>query len=171
MTAFERRHPPSSTAPSVVLQGLVSREVLAANPTGSTDKSVALIDGGDTQIGSVALASWVKRTDSATLGTTWEVLQRGTYLVNLHVPVTDPTVEINVSYNAPTGVRQGKFAPFDDSVYANNAVIVVTGADIAAGTNVLRGHIGDGTGKAPAAGVFFAPLNCCMRITRMGDAA
>ena len=171
MTYFQRRDPPDSEAPSVVLQGLVSREILAAKPTGSTDKSVALIDGGDAQIGSVALATWIKRTDSATLGTTWEILQRGTYLVTMHVPLTDPTVEISVSYNAPTGIRQGKFAPFDDSVSANNAVIVVTDADIAAGTTIIRGHIGDGTGRAPAAGVFSAPLNCCMRITRMGEAA
>lgn len=177
---------PNPNAP--VLQEVTIRGVdnTGTNFHGTIDTSVARFNGAVTQIGAVPLADWVTVTDSATLGTVVSILQRGLYMALLYVPLTGgSTFQCGVTFNAPVGIRQGNFEPYDASVYASGFVfgslleiapggwptlpIPITEADILAGTNLIRGQYTDVAGNPPLGGAFIDPANVVLRISRFGD--
>lgn len=175
---------PRGGVSDVVLQGAIVREVDVLAPTGSVDNTVFLFDGAMTQVGSVALASWIRRTDSATLGTTFDILQRGLYACLFYVPLAAAqTTQAGVTYNAPIALRQGNFEPFDPDVFSSNfkfasttqghfptqALIPIGQGDVDAGTAVIRAQMSDVAGGAPPGAAFVDPLNVALRIFRVGE--
>lgn len=182
---------PPGSGPSVTttLQGAIIPTVVAATATGSTDDLVVWFTGASIQIGAVALASWLTRVDSATLGTTLTVTQSGLYAVYLYIPwAAGFNVLSAVSYNATVALRQTTPPePISPLVYSasfkaatsiqgsvpGNALIPVLQSDIDAGTNVIRCHSSNplAAGTPPPAGAYIAVAATCVRIFRIGDVA
>lgn len=178
--------PGGGAGTTVVRQGVLIRGVDVASLTGSTDITVALFNGATTDLGSVAIASWMTRVDSATLGTTVTISQSGVYDCLFYTPLAQGVnVQAGVTYNAPVAIRQGNFEPFAASVFASNfkfsttiqgglqtkATIPVLQSEIDGGTSVIRAQWGNIQGNPPQGQAAIDPGNVCLRIFRVGDVA
>lgn len=173
---------------TVTRQGIIVPVLTAASPVGSTDSTVILWTGASVQVGTVALASWVTRADSATLGTTFTIIQPGIYSVVLYIPFNGGDVANSVTLDATAAQRQTAIPePMDPQCYANNfqfatgdlvskpitALVPVLQADIDAGggANVIRAHVVDinTPGAPPPAAIFLNTAETVVRIFRVGD--
>ncbi len=173
---------------TVVEQGAIIPEVVAATATGSTDDQVLNFTGATVQVGALSVATWLTRTDSATLGTRLQPIQSGIYSVVLYIPwAAGQNVFWAITYNATTAQRQTTNAePVAPESYAAaflsptviegdtiTAIIPVSQEDIDAGTNIIRCHSGDpiAPGDTPPAGAYISVAQTGCRIFRIGDMA
>lgn len=171
---------------TVELQGLITPVIVAVTATGSTDDLVLLFTGVGTTIGDVALGDWITRTDSATLGTTFAILQPGIYDCFLYVPWSaGRSVGNAITKDATVAERQTAVPePTSPSVFGGNfkttttiqttpvaCSIPVTQAEIDADTNIIRAHSFDPlvAGTAPPAASYVNVNEVVFRIFRTGD--
>lgn len=179
---------PAGGGSSVVLQGAIIPTIVAVTATGTVDDLVLSFTGATVQIGAVPVASWLTRTDSATLGTTLAVLQPGYYSAIVYVPwAAGQNVMSQITYNATAAQRSAAVAePLDPECFGARAkaattiesmsvqgLIPVTQADIDAGTNIIRAQVANplAAGTPPAAAAYAAVAETVCRIFRFGDIA
>lgn len=171
---------------TVVEQGAVIPAVVAVTATGSVDDQVLNFTGATVQVGPIPVATWLTRTNSATLGTTLVPIQSGIYSVLLYIPwAAGFNVFWAVTYNATVAQRQTvNCEPLAPECFAAafqsptaiegnsvEAVIPVSQADIDAGTAIIRCHSGNPIvpGTTPPAAAYVAVADTVCRIFRIGD--
>lgn len=188
MSCIYRHDGVDPSGSSVVLQGIIVPEVIAATAAGSTNTSVALFDQPSIQVGSVTLADWITRTDSATLGTELRILQPGVYSVSAFMGLASGAeVSMGVSRGASGTLLTGVMTMVDPECYgiefqlassikslAPTGEIPITQTMIDAGgnENLIRVHYYvTTTGGAVPAGSFVNDDDVLVRIFRTGDVA
>lgn len=171
----------------VVLQGGVFPTIVAVTATGSIDVLVVHFTGASIQIGTPTVASWVTRVNSATLGSTFAIIQPGVYDCQLALPYGNTNAGAALSLDATLAQRQvgppiGNTAEVYASYFQFNTLVgniplsasmTVTTAQISAGTNVIRAHafIPGFASNPPPAVDWIAPTGTFLRIIRTGNAA
>lgn len=167
-------------------QGAIIQEIDPAGASGSTDDLVALFQVATVQIGAVALASWLSRSDTVALGTVVTIIQEGVYTMHFYVPwATGQNVGCALTIDATVAQRQTVVPePTAPEVLATNfrsntsiqatpvwATVNITPAIIAAGENTLRAHTFNPLAAgSPAAGAAYVngPA-CAWQIRRIGS--
>lgn len=181
--------PGGGVGSDVVLQGILVDTVVAVTATGSTEILVLQFTGASTQIGTPALATWVTRADSATVGTTFTITQPGVYAAQLDVPwASGQTVGTAVSLDAPLALRDGTTSPLtiEPSVYASNfkfsttiqsgdtnCILTITQTQIDAGENIVRAEVytPGAPGTVVPAAAYINVAEVSFRLFRMGTTA
>ena len=170
---------------TVVLQGIIAAQVDAATAaSGSTDTSVLLFELASIQVGAVTLADWVTRVDSATLGTTFTILQPGVYGVDAFMGLAAGVeVSMGVTLDASVAQRQGASTMVDPQMFDTDfsisgvisslnpsADMAITQAQIDAGDNVIRVQAWVTTTGAVVPGAsYINDEDVLVRIFRNGD--
>lgn len=168
--------------------GILNRAVqvseLSTTPTGTVNTSVCSWVGASQNRGLDALANWVTRADSATLGTLFTILQPGVYFGTFQPVLINAASWIGgVSFNAtaaqllagtPPDGTDPEFETRSDfispsGVQSRNHIgpIRVTAADIAGGTNLVRCHATNSS-AAPAQGIFSLTA-CSFMLQQIGS--
>ncbi len=165
----------------------LSANALAATPAASDAAAdvVAVFAGADVNRGQGSLADWVLRVDSATLGTSWEILKRGKYSVDVTLDIAASARVIGAISVDGGGVQLNS----DPSLAAvstrdrsdtTNPAATTTGMKLhatvyvnqtaakTAGQALIRVLIGDGANTGAIAGDFVL-TECKITISRVDD--
>ena len=178
-----------SPSTSVRNQGATIREVLPAAAFGTAEDQVMLFRADTIQIGSVPVESWLRRQNSATLGTTLKITQSGMYECVFVLPLNSGVAAVNTatSKDARPDQRTGalvaaleqpeifgasfKFSTTIQSLDTSCVIPVTRPEARNPNAGIIRLLFGDVVGGTIPAGSYANPGGTVLEIVRIGDIA